>query len=307
MELLGQIGARRVDPLPGVEQFAVQVGEDDLGAQDILLAGLTGLVADAGHLDEVLDQRPVVEQDALGAFVVGQVIIGPLDGLDDIKLGRAKLGEGDLRVLLGGQPAQGQGAEPGELLGDQQVPGQEAGRRLEAVVAAGVIRARDDRIIQGGDLRNPILQCQHVVAGRLDDPVLRQSVTDVGIDRMGPGKFRRRRLRPDRGGHRGGMPAGTTSAGALKRLCHRNVLGQRGHLAQPATFRIKGATAPRKPCRFMTILNGCEPSIAQCPRDRQNRNAEPAPSIGHGRGATLAETRRSSEDSQTAIRKRHFM
>ena len=139
----------------------------------------------------------------------GQVVIGPLDGLDDVELGRAQLGEGDLHVLLGGQPAQRQGAEPGELLGDQQVPGQEAGR------PSGGRCCRWDRYVLETTGSSSAVTCgtryfsaSDVVAGRLDDPVLGQGLADVGIDRMGPGKARRRRLRSDRGGHRGGMPAG---------------------------------------------------------------------------------------------------
>ena len=60
VELLGQVGRAEAIPWRASTQLAVEVGEDHLGAQDVLLAGLAGLVADAGHLDEVLDQRPVL-------------------------------------------------------------------------------------------------------------------------------------------------------------------------------------------------------------------------------------------------------
>ena len=100
------------------QQLPVELGDDDLGPEHVLLAGVAGGVAGLGDRDEINRQLAVLGQDLGGLFVEVEVVIRPLDGGDRVELGGGQLGQGDFDVLLGRLAAEAERAEPGELLGD---------------------------------------------------------------------------------------------------------------------------------------------------------------------------------------------
>ena len=89
VELLGQVGAGRGQSLTDADQLAVQVGDDHLGPEHVLQAGVAGRITRLGDRDEVGRQLAVVEQDLPGPLVEEEVVIGALDVGDGVELGGA--------------------------------------------------------------------------------------------------------------------------------------------------------------------------------------------------------------------------
>ena len=158
VHLAGERGSCRRHALLVTGPLAIQLGQEQLGAKDVLL-GPAGFQSLSRDRSKILEDLAILGEDLVGLHGREQVAVGPLDGCDRIELCGCQLCQCDLHVSLGDRAPQFEGAEPGELLGQREVVG--------IVTHQGILRCdagdgkhdvRCDRVVERGYLRQSMLE-----------------------------------------------------------------------------------------------------------------------------------------------------